>query len=1083
VFRGWKPLIFVDQESSMKKTISICLLTMLFSVCPAIGQDFEKCAQMIMDSNAQALKEVEALGRQEAELSRSCQNPTTKEEQDSCAEAHAAIKRQYDAIGKRGEEVAKQANRCMGIPVTDEEAKQQEADAKARYAKMEQDWKAAVKPYENMPADPSGYSKASGAGSDDSQGSGIMTQGLISMPPVPEQASAPPTAAPTTMSPFGSGRTPQQRSAALVAVNLELDRMPYSLPKKEDAPSKNDMLAMASARNASARNNFRPDELSNYSRVVTWVPRFDGVSPDAEKARELSLIVSSATNYFNRPQLVIALATAVFSLDPQSTAAANNLASAIVTAGERQYPKTTQAKDLAPYRKDAESCFLYALANSMKEDAWTDESLTALINLGYLYIDMNRLEEARSLFQVARKQSPFSWDAAKGMAAYFHAVKQPAKAVAILEDDNLDKPESIMVAKKHAKALEKKNDDVPLDSPEEVYEDRLEAVNSEPIATAADFISQIDQSTRNKMRYFVENLPAKGSFTAPSINKLTQYASLRAIWGPQGLSAMKDFQERLQIYSVKSFASNGDEQLKMLSRLGINLDLGIDLNDVAKNPKKYVNRKNRPKVKVDTSGLKSKLDAMRKQAETAKRDLATQKTDSSMALAAMADPFFAIAKLDPQEYADPMNIIIQKHNFAVLNRKFNLYNGYLYSVNRKSRQQFTEVAENYQRKVAAAEKIQEEELKRIPNDGSAEAALQRHNAHIRYFNACNAAAEQAFGSATSITTIAYVQKIRPKSEAFYYDVIRHVALISDPDVRNQKDAELHRAIYSALVNALQLVGAAHGSFKYHPEWECGCNYEGLLAKREAEEEARKEEENARIERNKAAKAAFDSGEIPESSPLFKKLDGMGSKVDLGFISWNVSCARTVVNFKLDVPLVPGSPKVWASQEISEFTGAGKYDQGLKVSVKAGEGVKAYFGMSSSVSMNGEGVVKDYSVTAATGVSVSSRDTSVNIGGEMTFGPGGEVRDSDFSAGISRDFSNEVGTEGSASFEASTKRGCSMSGKVEHTLESAQDFIDQAKTKAVGKDAADLIPTDFFKKEIWSGNYETDKRDSAGASNE
>jgi hypothetical protein len=1072
-----------DRKFPMKRMISIYLAAMLLSALPVTGEDMERCVKMIMDHNASAAKEIEALSRQDAEISRSCKNPTTKEEQDNCAAEHKAIHDQMDAIRKRGDEVAKQAAQCMGMPTTKEEAQKREADAKAKYAKMEQDWKAAAKPYENMSAGLAGASKNSGADSGDSPGAGVMTQGLISIPPVPEQASTPPAAAPTAMSPFGSGRTAQQRSAALIAVNAELDRMPYILPKKENAPSKSDILNLASARNAAARKNFLPDELSNYSRAVTWIPRFDGVSPDAKKARGFSLIVSSATNYFNRPQLMIALATAVFALDPASTAAANNLASAIVTAGERLYPKPLQAIDLALYRKDAETCFLYALANSMKGDAWTDESLTSLINLGYLYIDTNRPEEARSLFQTARKQSPFSWDAAKGLAAYFHAINKPAKAVAILEDDNLDKPQSIMVAKKHAKALEKKNDDVPLDSPEQVYQDRLAAVNSEPIATAADFLSQIDQSTRNKMRYFVENLPVKGSFTAPPINKLTQYASLRTIWGPQGLSAMKDFMERLQVYSMSSFASNADEQLKMLSRLGINLKTGIDLNDVAKNPQKYKNQKTRPKVKVDTSGLKAKLDAMKKQADIAKRDLTTRKTDSSMELAAMADPFFAIAKMDPEEWADPMNVVIQKHNFAVLNRKFNLYNGYLHSILKKRRMQFTEIAENYQRKISAAEKIEEEDLAKIPNDGSAERALQRHGVHVTYLNACNAAAEQAFGSATNIVTTAYVQKIKPNAEAFYYDVFRHVALISDPDVRSQKDAELRRAIYSALVNALQLVGAAHGSFKYHPEWECGCNVQDLQRKREAELKAREEEENARIMRNKAAKLAFDSGEIPESSPLFKKLDSMGSKVDLGFISWNVSCARTVVNFKLDVPLVPGSPKIWASQEISEFTGAGKYDQGLKVSVKAGEGVKAYFSLSSSVSTSGEGVVKDYSVTAATGLSVSSRGTTVNVGGQMTFGPGGEVRDSDFSAGVSRDFSNDMGTEGSMSFEASTKRGCSMSGNVEHTLTSAQEFIDESKTKAVGKDAAKLIPTDFFKKELWSGKYESNKKkDSGGASN-
>jgi hypothetical protein len=1060
----------------MKKTIPIWLLTLSLGMLPVIGRAQEQCItkfQAEMDPITEQYKE---LDKQSQELSNRSKDAKTKAEQDALRAEGEAINEKRKALKEQSDQAAKRMAKCMGMPTSDEEVHRREVDMKAKIAKDEQDWKAKAKPFENMPVGGTNKSQGSGSSSNNSQDLGIATQGLVDMPSIQDPGSTPPTMASSSLPPSGSGKTPQQKAAALAAVNAELNRMPYVLPKKENAPSKNDILQLAGTRNASARKSFRPDDLSAYSKVVTWIPRFDGVSPDSKKAKELSLIVSSTTNYFNKPQLIIALASAVFSLDPQSTAAANNFASSIVTAGERLYTGQTQIKELASYRSDAESCFLYAMANSMKGDAWTDESLTAILNLGNLYIDMGKLDEARSLFQAARKQSPFSWDAAKGMAAYFHAVNKPDKAVAILEDDNLDKPQTLMVAKKHAKALEKKNDDVPLDSPEQVYEDRLEAVNSEPIATAADFMSQIDQSERNKMRYFVENLPPKGSFTAPSIKKLTQYASLKTISGPQGISALKDFMQMLQVYSISSFASSADEQLKMLSRLGINVNPGIDLNDVAKNPQKYANQKNRPKVKVDKSQLKGTLDDLRKQAETAKRDLATGKTASSIALAAQVDPFFAILKLDPQEYADPMNIIIQKHNFAVLNRKFNLYNGYLYSVNHQRHQAFNEIAANYNKKIMEALTIRDAELAKLKgSDSSAESLLRNHAVHVRYFNACNAAAETAFGSATNIATTAYVQKIKPKAEAFYYDVIRHIGLISDANVRDRKESELRRAIYSALVSSLQLVGAAHGSFKYHPEWECGCDLADLLRQREDEEKANKDEENARIMRNKAAKLAFDSGEIPESSPLWKKLDSFGSKVDLGFISWKVTCARTVVNFKLTVPFVPGSPQVFASQEVSEFTGAGKYDQGIKVSLKAGEGVKAYFGLSSSVTTSGEGMVKDYSVTAATGLSISAKDTNVNIGGQMTFGPGGEVRDSDFSAGISKDFSNEMGGSGSASFEASTKRGCTLSGKVEQTIESAQKFIDDAKTKAVGKDAAKLIPMDFFQKELWSGEYETNKK--------
>lgn len=72
---------------------------------------------------------------------------------------------------------------------------------------------------------------------------------------------------------------------------------------------------------------------------------------------------------------------------------------------------------------------------------------------------------------------------------------------------------------------------------------------------------------------------------------------------------------------------------------------------------------------------------------------------------------------------------------------------------------------------------------------------------------------------------------------------------------------------------------------------------------------------------------------------------------------------------------------------------------------------------------------------------------------------------------SADLSNSMGSSGSVSFEASTKRGCSFSGKAEHTLDSAKNFVDVAKEKAVGKDMGDTIPTDdFLKKETWSGRF-------------
>lgn len=923
-----------------------------------------------------------------------------------------------------------------------------------------------------------------------------MSSGTAGTPTPQKNSYTPLPDSSASLSPSGSGRTPEQRAAALAIVNAELDRLPYILPKKEDAPTRSAVLKIAGDRNAAARKKFGPMDLSTYSRAVTWTLRFDGLQTDGRKARDYSLSVASVTNYFNMPHFVIAFASAVFSLDPHSTSNAGNFASAIITAGERlnlpaSQAKTTatgQAQPLDPYRRDAESVYLYALALSMDKDDWTDASLTPILNLGNLYIDMGRLEEARSLFQVARNQSPFSWDAALGMAAYFHAIGKPDKALAILEDDNLDRPVSLMVAKKAAKALEKSEEyaGLPADAPEEKFAEGIKAVNSEPITTAADFMAQMDQSERNKMRYFIEHLPPQGSFTAPKINKLTQYASAQAISSIHGVSAMKDFHQMLQNYAITTSVSVATEQLKMLSRMGMDLNLGIDLDDVAKHPEKYANSKHRPKVKVDKSKLMANLQKLQNQAETARRELATGKTGTLIEMVAQLDPFFKILQMNPEEYADPMNINIQKHNFAVHNRKVNLYNGCLYSVNKRISQAVVEIQKRYSARMEeleARQTAEEAELDASEKDDP----IARHNIHTRFFNGANGAAEAAFGSATNLTNTNYVNKIKPTAEAYYYDVIRHVGLISDPDVRMQKDAELRRNINSALVMALGTVAMAHGSFHHYDEFECGCSQESLARAREQQREARDAEENARIARNMAAKVAFDSGEIPPSTPLYERLDAYGTDFDFYFFKGRISCIRTEVNFNISLP-VPGSPEISLSQSISENTGAATYGQGIKLGVGVDEtvggtkvNVGAYLDLSSSVKTDGQGVVKDYSVTAGTGLKVSASGTTVSVGGQLTIGKGGDIRDSDFSAGVSKSFNNKMGEldpggSGKVAFEASTKRGCSLSGKVEQTLTPVKDFVDSAKTKALG-DMGELIPTDdFLQKEAWSGKYCSNKEE-------
>jgi len=952
-------------------------------------------------------------------------------------------------------------------------------------------------------------------------------QPLIPMQPVQEMSSpvSGEPAARFDYSPFGSGRNEAQRKLALMAVENELNAKPLLLPLPETTPTKEYMLSMAATQYKMGKQKFKPSDLNEYSRLVNWVPRFDGSIVNKDLAAKYSMAVALSTNNNPYPYFNIALACVTFSLDPENAVQANNLASAIISGGELITEKNPTAESLAPYRRDAESGFLYAISHSMKNDEWSEATLTPAINLGNLCIDLERLEEARSLFMVARKIKPESWDAALGLAAYFMALNQKDKALAILEDDRLDKPEKDGIPIKKNKALEKSEPfaDLPPESPEEKYEEGINIMAQEPVMTSADFIAQLDQSERNKMRHFIENLPVKGSFKAPPITKLTQYASLKAISSPQGISALNEFSGMIGIYSLGRFASTTNQQLEWLSKFGLEIDPGVDMDDVARHPEKYAGKdmKVNPKISGKEEFL-ANMQEMKKEAQKARLDLATGKTESITKLAAKVDNVHGILLINPEDFADPMNIVMQKMNYTVYQRKNHLYQGYLYTLTKKTYRQVSEVIAQCNRKIAELSKVRDIEMEQYDkqrkyaekqaNEGGyefpeAEWNMRKHNLHVKFANAFNGIAEPGFGSATNVASVAYIKKIKPAAENYYYDVFRHVALISDPEVRDQKNADLKNSIYSALTMALQTVQLAHGSFAYSNDWDCSCNLEELLAAREEEQKANEAEENARIEKNKAAKAVFDSGEIPESSPLFKKLDAFVDEYNLGLVKVRASCARTTIEANTDfLPNnLPFKFKYTSSE--SEFTGAITRNAGIKVGVEKElsntTSVNANLNLDVSVTSDGSGNVKNYSVTggAEAGVKVGNFSASVgaqasNNNGVTDYSVSGNAKvgvkyagtnvsggasasyslskglDTDFSAGVSRDWKSEIGTSASVKAEVSTKRGCSMSHKVQQTLTPAKKAIDSAN-KAI-EDSGLEIPSDFLTKEIWSGEYVSKK---------
>lgn len=838
---------------------------------------------------------------------------------------------------------------------------------------------------------------------------------------------------------------------------------------------------IARRRHGEAVASMKADERAEFLRLAPGSLGYDSIAPNSRLASSLSLAVAASVSYLDKPDFFVALAAAAYAMDPGNPNGANNLASAIVTRGERLH-----AAALEPFRADAESLYRRAIALSLNGAAFSAASKRPLLNYGNLLVDMRRIGEARSAFLAVRAMERGSWEGACGLAACWVAEGRRDLAAALLDDEELDKPAAILAAAAGGKVLEDTDGAAELtpESADEEFEAAIAGLAEAPTITSADFAAGLDQGERNKMRFFLDNLPVKGSFQAPKIAMLSQFSTLKSISEPLGQGALMDFIQAMSFYDLKAAASQSREQLEMAERLGLKVDLGFDPADAAAHPEKYENYE--PAVAVSgEAAVQANAADMAEEAKKAQRDLATGKTSSTLALAARIDPAFTILRIDPNRYADPGNVIVQRLNFQILARKMNAYEAYLFKANRRTYETIAEVSRLAYDKIKTIHAGMDSELAVIEAQKEAAARagldtdtpswrLKTHAVHDKAFTAMNEVATVAWNQCTEAAYVSYQQVIKPNAEALYYDVLRHVALISDPEIRASKDRSLEAALDRSVAWGLDNVLRAYLSFHYANKWDCDCDIAQLNADRDAERAALEAEEKAHIREEVAARKRFESGEVPESSPLFKKLDAFGTDLKIPgipFLSGRISCARTVMNLAADFPL-PGMPSLSYGFASNNFTGATTHSGGLSLGFGAEKGgltAGARLSLSGSVTTDGSGVVSDYSVKVGATVGVSGAKGELGAGGELSFGPGGATS-SDFSVSAKTDLSTAIGGA-SLSAEASAVRGCSLSAEVQQTIGPLQDLLDQGAAETLGEGYADASPAaGLLEKDLWSGSF-------------
>ena len=297
----------------------------------------------------------------------------------------------------------------------------------------------------------------------------------------------------------------------------------------------------------------------------------------------------------------------------------------------------------------------------------------------------------------------------------------------------------------------------------------------------------------------------------------------------------------------------------------------------------------------------------------------------------------------------------------------------------------------------------------------------------------------------------------------------------DPEAREKKNRDFEQMLICGTTQGLLNVLGAFGSMPYVQEWDCHCDIGSLLADAEREEKELEQIRQEREAREQQARLRFESGEIPPSSPLFQKLDAYGTDLNIPFIpllSGRISCARTTFTLAAELPTAL-SPKGSYTFTESAFTGATTHAAGLEISVSSDEGslsTAATLNVQGSVSLNGQGTVTDYSVTAAGTVNVGLCPVSGTIGAEIGYTSTGGLT-TDVSGGLTGVLNNEYGRSTEVTIEGFARRGSTLSVQAEQNLNPYSGEINSFLKDVSQESVGDKFPfSTSVKKEVWNGRF-------------
>jgi len=417
------------------------------------------------------------------------------------------------------------------------------------------------------------------------------------------------------------------------------------------------------------------------------------------------------------------------------------------------------------------------------------------------------------------------------------------------------------------------------------------------------------------------------------------------------------------------------------------------------------------------------------------------------------EPLTAVLALDPFEYANPLDILVQQYNAVPLMKKFSALSAYLPRINKKATEAIIDISQTAQRAIESLAKAEEEAKEKLEEwyENALEAAksleemeavrlrykIKLHEHHVEFFNRYNLTHTPYWNQATQVAAMTY-KKIERYVPKMYTEIMTHIVAISDAKVREKQENKLYNVLSVAIQAGMANVLTAYSIMEYQDVRMCSCDLDEINQAREKLRQLEKKLGNEYCERQRKAMNSLKNGEIDFNSDWYKNhLKKWEHKIDLGFTQY-----------------VTGD--YYAIEKTNIWTPVGSYESSSFVNNISNTGTK-------SADLTLGPSVGAFSLEAKFGYTVDlTRDKSGRT----------HIRDIDLRSSLE----GKVGygpLAATAGISASIAKGTKVYGKVGLT---GNGYIDKLKSKALGEKLAAWSGAPGIPKipdltlNLWSGEY-------------